>query len=94
MVSRCLQLKELVDLARNRTGNIDQFISNAGYADKKEFGEFNNDDLNRSVETMAISFSEIINASGICTRSCGLFMRAIVLVGNCRFFFTYTALLF
>ena len=54
-------LKELVDLARSKTGNIDQFISNAGYADKKEFGEFNNDDLNRSVQTMAISFSEIIN---------------------------------
>ena len=53
-------LKDLVSLARNKTGNIDQFISNAGYADKKEFGEFNNDDLNRSVQTMAISFSEII----------------------------------
>ena len=54
-------LKELVSLARSNTGNIDQFISNAGYADKKEFGEFRNDDLNRSVQTMAISFSEIMN---------------------------------
>ena len=53
-------LEELVNLARS-SGNIDQFISNAGYADKKEFGEFNNNDLNRSVQTMAISFSEIIN---------------------------------
>ncbi len=53
-------LKDLVSLARSKTGNIDQFISNAGYADKKEFGEFNNDDLNKSVQTMAISFSEII----------------------------------
>ena len=50
-----------MNLARSSTGNIDQFISNAGYADKKEFGEYNNDDLNRSVQTMAISFSEIIN---------------------------------
>mgnify|MGYP001347923531 FL=1 len=54
-------LKELVDLARSSTGKIDQFISNAGYADKKQFGEFNNDDLNRSVQTMTLSFSEIIN---------------------------------
>ena len=54
-------LRELVDLARSNTGNIDQFISNAGYADKKEFGEFNNDDLNRSVQTMTLSFSEIVN---------------------------------
>ena len=53
-------LKELVNLARNNTGNIDQFVSNAGYADKKEFGEFNDDDLNRSFQTMANSFSEII----------------------------------
>ena len=53
-------LKELVNLARNKTGNIDQFVSNAGYADKKEFGEFNDDDLNRSFQTMANSFSEII----------------------------------
>jgi len=28
---------------------------------KKEFREYNNDDLHRSVQTMAISFSEIIN---------------------------------
>ena len=53
-------LKGLVNLARSNTGNIDQFISNAGYAEKKEFGEFNNDELNRSLQTMAISFSEII----------------------------------
>ena len=54
-------LKELVNLARSTTGNIDQFISNAGYADKKEFGKFNYDDLNRSVQTMTLSFSEIVN---------------------------------
>ncbi len=53
-------LKELVNLARNNTGNIDQFISNAGYADKKEFGEFNDDDLTKSFQTMVNSFSEII----------------------------------
>ena len=53
-------LQELVNLARSSTGNIDQFISNAGYADKKEFGKFNYDDLNRSVQTMVLSFSEII----------------------------------
>ena len=56
-------LEELVSLTRSSTGNIDQFISNAGYADKKEFGEFNNDDLNRSIQTMTISFSEIIKLS-------------------------------
>ena len=56
-------LEELVNLARSKTGNIDQFISNAGYADKKNFGQFNHDDLIRSIETMAISFSEIINLS-------------------------------
>ena len=28
-------IEELVNLARSSTGNIDQFISNAGYADKK-----------------------------------------------------------
>ena len=50
-----------MNLTRSSTGNIDQFISNAGYADKKEFGVFNNDDINKSVQTMAISFSEIIN---------------------------------
>ena len=54
-------LNELVNLARNNTGKVDQFISNAGYADKKEFGEFNNDDLNVSIQTMTLSFSEIIN---------------------------------
>ena len=54
-------LEELVNLARSSTGNIDQFISNAGYADKKEFGEFNYDDFNRSFKTMTMSFSEIIN---------------------------------
>ena len=56
-------LKELVNLARSSTGNIDQFISNAGYADKKEFGEFNYDDLYRSFKAMTLSFSEIINLS-------------------------------
>jgi len=56
-------LKELVNLARSGTGNIDQFISNAGYADKKEFGEFNYDDLYRSFKAMTLSFSEIINLS-------------------------------
>ena len=30
-------LEELVNLARSSTGNIDQFISNAGYSEKKEF---------------------------------------------------------
>ena len=56
-------LKELVNLGRSNTGNIDQFISNAGYADKKEFGEFNYDDLYRSFKAMTLSFSEIINLS-------------------------------
>ena len=56
-------LKELVNLGRSSTGNIDQFISNAGYADKKEFGEFNYDDLYRSFKAMTLSFSEIINLS-------------------------------
>ena len=56
-------LKELVNLGRSSTGNIDQFISNAGYADKKEFGEFNYDDLDRSFKAMTLSFSEIINLS-------------------------------
>ena len=54
-------LKKLVDLARISTGSIDQFISNAGYADKKEFGKFNYNDLNRSIQTMTLSFSEIVN---------------------------------
>ena len=56
-------IKSLVELARQQTGNIDQFVANAGYADKKKFGEFNEKELNRSIETMASSFSEIINLS-------------------------------
>ena len=60
-LSQKIFLKELVNLARSNTGSIDQFISNAGYADKKEFGKFNYDDLDRSVQTMTLSFSEIIN---------------------------------
>ena len=56
-------IKSLVELARQQTGNIDQFVANAGYADKKKFGEFNEKDLNRSIQTMTSSFSEIINLS-------------------------------
>ena len=56
-------IKSLVGLARKQTGNIDQFVANAGYADKKKFGEFNEKDLNRSIQTMTSSFSEIINLS-------------------------------
>ena len=54
-------LETLVNLARNETGNIDQFAANAGYANKQKFGEFSNDEINRSIQTMAISFSSIIN---------------------------------
>ena len=54
-------LETLVNLARNETGNIDQFVANAGYANKQKFGEFSNEEINRSIQTMAISFSSIIN---------------------------------
>ena len=56
-------IKSLINLARKQTGNIDQFVANAGYADKKKFGEFHQEDLNKSMQTMASSFSEIINLS-------------------------------
>ena len=56
-------IKSLINLARKQTGNIDQFVANAGYADKKKFGEFHQEDLNKSILTMASSFSEIINLS-------------------------------
>lgn len=56
-------IKSLINLARKQTGNIDQFVANAGYADKKKFGEFYHEDLNKSILTMASSFSEIINLS-------------------------------
>ncbi len=51
-------IKSLVELARKQTGNIDQFVANAGYADKKKFGEFNEKELNRSIETMASSYQK------------------------------------
>ena len=54
-------IKDLIILARKHTGSIDQFVSNAGYAEKKKFGEFTCSDLIKSIETMALSFSEIIN---------------------------------
>ena len=54
-------ISSLVTLARKETGTIDQLVANAGYADKKKFGEFNSKELNKSIETMACSFSEIIN---------------------------------
>ena len=56
-------IKSLINLARKQTGNIDQLVANAGYADKKKFGEFHHEDLNKSMQTMASSFSEIINLS-------------------------------
>ena len=56
-------IKSLITLARKQTGNIDQLVANAGYADKKKFGEFHQEDLNKSILTMASSFSEIINLS-------------------------------
>ena len=56
-------IKKLVTLGQKKTGSIDQFVANAGYADKKKFGEFNNSELVKSIETMAISFSDIINLS-------------------------------
>ena len=56
-------IKSLINLARKQTGNIDQLVANAGYADKKKFGEFHQEDLNKSLQTMASSFSEIINLS-------------------------------
>ena len=56
-------IKSLINLARKQTGNIDQLVANAGYADKKKFGEFDQEDLNKSLQTMASSFSEIINLS-------------------------------
>ena len=56
-------IKSLINLARKQTGNIDQLVANAGYADKKKFGEFHQEDLNKSIQTMASSFSEIINLS-------------------------------
>lgn len=54
-------LEDLVNLARKETGNIDQFIANAGYANKQKFGEFDSDEINQSIQTMATSFSTIIN---------------------------------
>ena len=56
-------IKSLINLARKQTGSIDQLVANAGYADKKKFGEFHQEDLNKSILTMASSFSEIINLS-------------------------------
>ena len=56
-------IKSLINLARKQTGTIDQLVANAGYADKKKFGEFDQEDLNKSLQTMASSFSEIINLS-------------------------------
>ena len=54
-------IKELVKLAKTDTGRIDQFVSNAGYANKKKFGEFKVNDLNEALKSMALSFSDIIN---------------------------------
>lgn len=56
-------IKKLVALGQKQTGIIDQFVANAGYADKKKFGEFSNSELVKSIETMAISFSDIISLS-------------------------------
>lgn len=54
-------LQKLVDLGRKKTGRIDKLIANAGYANKQKFGEFNYEQINQSMQTMAFSFSEIIN---------------------------------
>ena len=54
-------LETLINLARNETGIIDQFVANAGYANKQKFGEFSDEEINQSIQTMAISFSSIIN---------------------------------
>ena len=54
-------LETLINLARNKTGIIDQFVANAGYANKQKFGEFSDEEINQSIQTMAISFSSIIN---------------------------------
>ena len=56
-------IRSLVTLAKEETGSIDQLVANAGYADKKKFGEFDYDELSKSLQTMASSFSEIINLS-------------------------------
>ena len=56
-------IRSLVTLAKEDTGTIDQLVANAGYANKKKFGEFNYDELNKSIQTMVLSFSEIINLS-------------------------------
>lgn len=54
-------IKKLVALGRAETGLIDQFVANAGYADKKQFGDFNRFELIKSIETMSLSFAEIVN---------------------------------
>ena len=54
-------IKELIKLAKKETGRIDQFVSNAGYASKRKFGEFQSKDLEKDFKSMAIAFSEIVN---------------------------------
>ncbi len=54
-------ITELIKLAKKETGKIDQFVSNAGYASKRKFGEFKSNDLENDLKSMAISFSEIVN---------------------------------
>lgn len=54
-------IKKLVALGKVKTGVIDQFVANAGYAEKKQFGNFNRLELIKSIETMSLSFADIIN---------------------------------
>lgn len=54
-------IKELIKLAKTDDKKIDQFVSNAGFANKKQFGEFHNIELENALKSMAVAFSEIVN---------------------------------
>lgn len=55
--------KALVETAMERYGQLDQIVSNAGFADRRSFGDLTPEDLDRAYRGMTRAFFEIAAAS-------------------------------
>ena len=53
-------ITELIKEIRKNNFKIDQFVSNAGFADRKQFLEFKKSDLHKAINTMLFPFNSII----------------------------------
>jgi 3-oxoacyl-[acyl-carrier protein] reductase len=54
---------ELVGKALQAYGRVDQIVHNAGFADRRQFGELRRSDLDRSLSAMPGAFLDVVNAA-------------------------------